>query len=672
MRLSRVFIVVISIALVSIVLATSALAQEQLRQDDFKTHYDKGVELLNAKKYKLALKELKQAVAINPKSADTHFKLGYLYVQKHDFEKALEEYKIVTKLQPDNYKGHLYCGALTKLDLHPKINKANMDFKTNSLNESIRLNPNDPYAHYFLSMQFDSEKEIDKILKELDIAIKLKPDCLDFYSEKSFAFFRYSRITDSKTDIYNQNNYDVIKEAIKANPNNAEAYYQLGRMYFDTNLIRTEENINLALEMYKEAVRLDPSFTDAFRHLSICYYRKNDYANAVQAIKEVFRINPDFINRDYAYGYYFEQNNDLKRAYHEYSKAESNQDWKSIPIDEKAKVPAIAIDSFSNPHVCYIDENKHLKYATLENGNWQYQILDDTEMLVRKTWIQIDTDDMPHILYNYGKDRKDNFRMKYIWFDGDNWHSENIGKPGINYSSTGFVLDSLNRPHVIYYNRTDKNLVYNWRDINGSWNHEEIISNKRVVITPAIAIDRLNRVQVSFIDNEPYTLKYGIKYNKKWHFETVCKDTGSSDSCTITINENNQPYIAFTQNANQYKLAYKDNNIWRFQLVANSEDLFQEQQRILNDGTGWSSYIFREGKFDTTLKWASKMSLADDRWTVQTITERNPSQFEATTDSFWDIRVCYTSSDDEKLYYAYDRYNSGIFANQFDWIDKDL
>lgn len=63
---------------------------------------EEGIHLLKAKDYERALTVLQRCVALDPKLADCHLKLGSAYAYLMEFDKAAEQYREFLKLDPDS------------------------------------------------------------------------------------------------------------------------------------------------------------------------------------------------------------------------------------------------------------------------------------------------------------------------------------------------------------------------------------------------------------------------------------------------------------------------------------------------------------------------------------------------------------------------------------------
>jgi len=78
-----------------------------------------------------------------------------------------------------------------------------------------------------------------------------------------------------------------LREIIRANPNHAEAHYNLGILLQD--LKRNEE----AEKEYKEANKINPNYADAHNNLGILLQHLRRYEEAEKEYKEAIRINPN-------------------------------------------------------------------------------------------------------------------------------------------------------------------------------------------------------------------------------------------------------------------------------------------------------------------------------------------------------------------------------------------
>ncbi|MBU0497565.1 MAG: PKD domain-containing protein, partial [Candidatus Thermoplasmatota archaeon] len=140
--------------------------------------------------------------------------------------------------------------------------------------------------------------------------------------------------------------------------------------------------------------------------------------------------------------------------------------WSKVTVDFVGSVPvwqfdalldSLALDSNSQPHICYHDwVNRVLKYAKWTGSSWSVEIVDSSGLAGMYPSIALDTNDKPHISHYEG----DNNDLRYSWWDGSSWHNENVDTTGAVGHFSSLSLDSYNQPHISYYDITNGDLKY--------------------------------------------------------------------------------------------------------------------------------------------------------------------------------------------------------------------
>lgn len=89
----------------------------------------------------------------------------------------------------------------------------------------------------------------------------------------------------SNGDVAKQKEY--LDQLVTAHSNDERAQLNLGNYYFG------QQDLDQALEHYKKATELAPSYSPAFNILGYAYRQKGDYANAEQAFKKYVELIPN-------------------------------------------------------------------------------------------------------------------------------------------------------------------------------------------------------------------------------------------------------------------------------------------------------------------------------------------------------------------------------------------
>ena len=65
------------------------------------------------------------------------------------------------------------------------------------------------------------------------------------------------------------------------------AHYNLGCVF------QVKKNFDLAIEAFKETLRLNPEFADAYHHLGGSYNETKRYADAIESFTRALHLTPD-------------------------------------------------------------------------------------------------------------------------------------------------------------------------------------------------------------------------------------------------------------------------------------------------------------------------------------------------------------------------------------------
>ncbi|HIJ56771.1 MAG TPA: tetratricopeptide repeat protein [Deltaproteobacteria bacterium] len=78
----------------------------------------------------------------------------------------------------------------------------------------------------------------------------------------------------------------ALEKEVAATPNNADAWTQLGNLYFDTN------NFESAIRSYKKSLALKPNEANVQTDLGVMYRRAGQPKEAIEAFEKAARIDP--------------------------------------------------------------------------------------------------------------------------------------------------------------------------------------------------------------------------------------------------------------------------------------------------------------------------------------------------------------------------------------------
>jgi Tfp pilus assembly protein PilF len=110
----------------------------------------------------------------------------------------------------------------------------------------------------------------------------------------------------------NKEAIDAFKQAIKIDPDNADAHYNLGTAFIKSGMYKE------AIEAYKQVIRIKPDYAEAHNNLGTAFIKSGMDKEAIEAYKQAIRINPDDANAHYYLGVIYALLNDKVSALEQY------------------------------------------------------------------------------------------------------------------------------------------------------------------------------------------------------------------------------------------------------------------------------------------------------------------------------------------------------------------
>ncbi|HEV2297589.1 MAG TPA: tetratricopeptide repeat protein [Candidatus Acidoferrales bacterium] len=258
-----------------------------------------GVSLL-ADDPKTALEPLEQVTKLNYSYAKGHYLLGAARERSGELQKAIEEYNVAEKLDPNDFETHLALGhallyytnsllplaaaesefrealklkgdnAEAEMGLAQSLaaQKKNADAAT-ALGNYLNEKPNDMKARMMrASLLVDMDKD-DEALEELDRVAKDQAETPDGLKLRSLIYYREKKYDQTAA---------VLQKAEALAPQDAEIRARLGHVLLQL------KNYPAATRELNEAFRLDTTATETLRDLVAAEYLSEDYPATLAAM----------------------------------------------------------------------------------------------------------------------------------------------------------------------------------------------------------------------------------------------------------------------------------------------------------------------------------------------------------------------------------------------------
>ena len=261
------------------------------------------------------LSDLNQAVKVVPENLDAIRMRGALYLKMGQPEKALEDFKKWTELEPENLSAYLVMvQVLSQLDRdaeakevldnaikqNPKASGL-LALRARMLLEATRgmedeeaeasvgkaladaeaalvIDENDIEALLVRATILADKKRFDEALRDVNKALELQPGLVQALWRRSLVFAANKQYDEAVKD---------IKLLAANDPANELIQLQLGALY------NAMEEPRRALDIYDRVLRVDPENADALRGRGDAHLSLGQHKEAVKDFEESLEINPE-------------------------------------------------------------------------------------------------------------------------------------------------------------------------------------------------------------------------------------------------------------------------------------------------------------------------------------------------------------------------------------------
>lgn len=235
---------------------------------------------------KVKIDSLSVAIRQSPRNDQLFSQRANAYILNGDVPKAVNDLEIAKKLNPENV---LYYLDLSEIELR----RGESGVAKNILEEANEKFPKNIEVMTRLSNIYMAVEQYKKARTYLIEASRIEPRNAKLYLLSSMIFQQLNMIDKAISELY---------LAIKYDPNYYEAHVMLG-------LLKAKQGKDIAIDHYLNAIRSEPDNPEAYYNLAMYYqetlrYRKalNTYGKALKNIDSTlqhFMFNSGFIYENY-------------------------------------------------------------------------------------------------------------------------------------------------------------------------------------------------------------------------------------------------------------------------------------------------------------------------------------------------------------------------------------
>jgi tetratricopeptide (TPR) repeat protein/S1-C subfamily serine protease len=261
-------------------------------------YYGKGLALGRSGKYPEAITALQQAVQSQPDFVPAWDNLSLVYRESNQLDKALAAINEAIQLQPNN--PNLYNQKLIVLRDLKKYREA-----AAAINKAIELSPRAAFYNNRGNVR-DDLGDKQGAIDDYNQAIKINPN----YAQ---AYYNRGIVRDELGD--KPGAIDDYNLAIKINPNYAQAYYNRGNARDDLG------DKQGAIDDYNQAIKFNPNYAPAYNNRGVVRDDLGDKPGAIDDYNQAIKFNPNYAPAYYNRGIVRYDLGDKQGAIDDYNQA---------------------------------------------------------------------------------------------------------------------------------------------------------------------------------------------------------------------------------------------------------------------------------------------------------------------------------------------------------------
>lgn len=234
---------------------------------------------------------LNEQIRENPGDANLYFLRSVEYYDLDRFGEALYDVNQAIKRDSTNQEYFIQQGKIY-------FNQFDITRSMNSLREAHRLDPKNEEPLYFMGKYMYYYSQYDEAMGFANQALRIDIFNPDVYFLKAMIFKETGDIRGAKSN---------LQTAVEQDPEFYEAYMQLGLLF-------SKSGDRLALQYFRNALRVDPESTEAMYGKAMFYQEQEDYEQALEIYAEIIEIDARFARAYYNKGFIYFQKDSIRKA----------------------------------------------------------------------------------------------------------------------------------------------------------------------------------------------------------------------------------------------------------------------------------------------------------------------------------------------------------------------
>jgi tetratricopeptide (TPR) repeat protein/superfamily II DNA or RNA helicase len=246
-----------------------------------------------------ALKDLNEALKIQPECPFTLSIRGDLYRRQGKLDEAFKDLNAALKIQPESP-----FTLASRSELYRKQGQCDEALK--DMNAALKINPDHSNLLTLRSEIHKSQRKFDDALNDTNAALKIQPNNPSALALRGDVYRRQGKLDESLKD---------LNSSLKITPQYAFALSRRGDVY------RKMERLDDALKDLNAALKIKPEYDFVFASRGDIYLQQGKFDEALKDLNEALKIKPEYAFALVIRGSVYRQQGNFKRALCDLNKA---------------------------------------------------------------------------------------------------------------------------------------------------------------------------------------------------------------------------------------------------------------------------------------------------------------------------------------------------------------
>ncbi len=215
------------------------------------------------------VKELLAAIENDANNRSYYAKLAAFYHEKHEYDKARDQFQKCLKLNPKDVSCHV---GLAEVFL--ELNQP--DQSLFELEEAKKEDENNPRIHYLLGQSMEGLNKPEQALQHYERAIAADREGVLYYAATAMLYLKMKNVEKAA---------QYIQDAKSVDEKSPLVFNALGIF----NL--TQKDQQAAEEMFRQAIQADPAYAEAHFNLADAYRKVEKFDEAIAEYRQVLELD---------------------------------------------------------------------------------------------------------------------------------------------------------------------------------------------------------------------------------------------------------------------------------------------------------------------------------------------------------------------------------------------